>query len=56
MYKRAVRGLDRAVSEESMTARCTQPLGGHIEPEDHTVDSILTARAGMREMKEEGGE
>lgn len=56
MHKRAVRGLDRAVSEESMTARCTQPLGGHIEPEDHTVDSILTARAGMREMKEEGGE
>ncbi|MNB61051.1 hypothetical protein D3C87_1017550 [compost metagenome] len=56
LYKRAVRGLDRAVAEESMTARCTQPPGGHIEPEDHTVDSIAVALGSLREMKEEGEE
>lgn len=29
--------------------------GGHIEPEDHTVDSIAMAHAAMREPQEEGG-
>lgn len=56
LHKRAVRGLDRAVDEESMTARCTQPIGGHIEPEDHTADSIGVALGSLRELKEEGEE
>jgi hypothetical protein len=56
LHKRAVRGLDRALDEESMTARCTQPIGGHIEPEDHTVDSIGVALGSLRELKEEGEE
>lgn len=48
-HKRAVLGLDRAVAKECLTARCTQPLGGHIEPEDHTVDSIMVGlgRSGL---------
>lgn len=54
MYKRAVRGLDRALAEESMTARCIQSPGGHIEPEDHTVDSIAVAMGKRREPEEEG--
>lgn len=29
--------------------------GGHIEPEDHTVDSIAVAHAAMREPQEEAG-
>lgn len=43
-YLRRLAGFDRAVAKESMTARCAPPIGGHIKPEDHTIDSIAVAR------------
>lgn len=42
-YKRRLKALARAIGNESMTARCMQSPGGHIEPEDHTVDAIRVA-------------
>ncbi|MNH38564.1 hypothetical protein D3C79_996220 [compost metagenome] len=35
--------MARAIGNESMTARCMQPPGGHIEPEDHIVDATRVA-------------
>ncbi|MNW59616.1 hypothetical protein D3C74_375460 [compost metagenome] len=42
-YKRRLKALARAIGNESMTARCMQPPGGHIEPEDHIVDATRVA-------------
>lgn len=54
IYKERLAALDRALVNESLTARCTAGPGGHMEPEDHSVDAIAVGLAACREIREEG--
>lgn len=57
-FKRRLKSWTRALERESLTARCIQPPGGHIEPEDHTVDAAIMAVKGsglLRKQLKDGG-